>query len=125
MMCPLRRAAALSLVLLWSCYARAAEGMVFPRDAGVLNVKDLGARGDGLRDDTAAIQKALNAYANGGRIIYLPDGIYRVSDTLKWPRGTREGSEEKNTILQGQSREKTILRLPDACEGYVDPKMPK
>jgi len=45
------------------------ENIIFPADAGVLNVKDFGARGDGIIDDTAAIQAALNAYPNGKRII--------------------------------------------------------
>lgn len=99
--------------------------MVFPGDAGVVNVKDYGARGDGLRDDSSAIQKALDDHPNGGRIIYLPDGTYRISETLRWPHGTIGGSEEKNTILQGQSREGTILKLPDAAPGFADPKSPK
>jgi hypothetical protein len=47
----------------------------------VLNVKDLGARGDGVTDDTAAIQAAINA-APKGATIYFPVGIYTVSNVL-------------------------------------------
>ncbi len=104
--------------------ARSAD-LIFPKDSGVVNVRDFGARGDGLRDDTAAIQKALDAFPNGGRIIYLPAGTYKITDTLKWPHGTVGGWEEKNTILQGQAREKTILKIPDACPGFDDPMAPK
>ncbi|TSD68142.1 glycosyl hydrolase family 28-related protein [Aeromicrobium piscarium] len=43
------------------------------------NVLDYGARGDGLADDTAAIQAALDA----GGDVYLPAGIYLVSDELR------------------------------------------
>ena len=113
------------VILILSGVLAQADEIVFPTDAGVLNVKDFGAKGDGLKDDTAAIQKALDKHANGGRIIYLPNGTYRVSDTLKWPHGTVDGWEEKNTILQGQSREKVILRLIDAAPGFTDPKTPK
>ncbi len=115
------------VLMLLACgcgWARAGE-VVFPRDAGVLNVKDFGAKGDGRHDDTAAIQKLLDENPNAGRILYLPNGTYKISDTLRWPHGTRDGAEEKNTILQGQSREKVILRLPDSAPGFDDPKAPK
>jgi hypothetical protein len=46
-----------------------------------VSVKDFGAVGDGVTDDSAAIQAALN-YANsiGGCAIYIPTGTYRKSD---------------------------------------------
>ena len=51
-------------------FATAAGGttpdVVFPGDAGVVNVKtQYGAAGDGVTDDTNAIQGALNDSANG------------------------------------------------------------
>ena len=48
-------------------------------------VKDFGAKGNGKTDDTAAIQKAIDAAAKrgNGAIAYLPAGIYRTTDTLK------------------------------------------
>lgn len=113
------------IILILACASVEADDIVFPKDSGVLNAKDFGARGDGLKDDTAAIQQALDKYPNGGRIIYLPNGTYRVSDTLNWPHGTVGGQEEKNTILQGQSRDKVILRLIDAAPGFTDAKTPK
>lgn len=50
------------------------------------NVKDFGATGDGVTDDTAAIQLAFNAlvsYAN--RSLYFPPGDYLISDTITPP----------------------------------------
>jgi hypothetical protein len=103
------------------------ENIVFPADAGVINVKtQFGAKGDGVTDDTAAIQAALNAYPNGGRIIYLPNGTYLVSNTLSWPAGTPgTGNDYKNTILQGQSQQGTIVKLRDSAPGYTNTSTPK
>ncbi|HIK15140.1 MAG TPA: glycoside hydrolase family 55 protein [Leptolyngbyaceae cyanobacterium M33_DOE_097] len=102
------------------------ENIVFPADAGVLNVKDFGAKGDGITDDTAAIQAALNAYPNGKRIIYLPNGTYLVSNTLTWPAGTPgTGNEYKNTILQGQSERGAVIKLKDAATGFTNVATPK
>jgi hypothetical protein len=102
------------------------ERIIFPEDAGVLNVKaQFGAKGDGISDDTPAIQAALNAYPNGRRIIYLPKGIYLVSDTLNWPAGRPGATDYKNTILQGENEKDVIIKLRDKAVGYTDPKHPK
>jgi hypothetical protein len=102
------------------------ENIVFPSDAGVLNVLDFGAKGDGVTDDTAAIQAALNAFPNGKRIIYLPNGTYLVSKTLNWPAGTPDtGDDFKNTILQGQSEGAAIIKLADGASDFNDPNIPQ
>ncbi len=44
-----------------------------------VNLKSLGAKGDGLTDDTKAIQAAIDQYP----YIYVPQGSYRISETLK------------------------------------------
>ena len=43
-----------------------------------ISVKDFGARGDGLADDTEAFQRA----ATQGKAIYVPQGIYTISRTI-------------------------------------------
>jgi len=49
-------------------------GISFPADAGVRNVKsEFGAKGDGITDDTAAIQKAFDS---GKSTVYFPHGTY-------------------------------------------------
>lgn len=91
----------------------------YPPSAAVVNVREAPylAVGDGVTDDTAALQAALNAFPNGNRVIYLPDGVYLVSNTLNWPVGTG-GNEWKRTILEGESTSGTIIRLKDATPGF-------
>jgi hypothetical protein len=57
------------------------------RAVGVLDVREFGASGDGSRDDTAAIQKALDAAGeSGGGTVYLPGGAYVIAGQLVVPR---------------------------------------
>lgn len=54
-------------------------GYAYVRDRlGVVSVKDFGAKGDGITDDTAAIQAALDV----GGVVEIPAGRYVVSSTL-------------------------------------------
>jgi hypothetical protein len=54
------------------------------RFADVINVKDFGAVGDGVADDTEAIQAALDATISSPSFkpVYFPAGEYRITDTL-------------------------------------------
>lgn len=102
------------------------ENIVFPSDAGVINVKDApyNAKGDGVTDDTAAIEQAFNDYPNKNKIIYLPNGTYLVSEQLQWPAGSG-GQAHKRTILQGQNTGKTIIKLKNSASGFTNPFFPK
>lgn len=62
----------------------AAAGTVYPRQlryrfADVVNVKDFGAVGDGVTDDTKAIQAALDA----GKKVFIPAGVYLCNRELE------------------------------------------
>ena len=46
---------------------------------------DYGALGDGIHDDTAAIQKALDDATSRSKVVCLPAGSYLISDTLNIP----------------------------------------
>jgi len=98
-----------------------AENIVFPPNCGVIDVTaaPYNAKGDGITDDTKAIQQALRDYPARGTIIYLPNGTYLISQPLRW------GNDQRLTVLQGQSRTGTIIKLKDSCPGYGDPAQPR
>lgn len=50
-----------------------------------VNIKELGAKGDGVTDDTKVFREAIAKYSD----IYVPGGWYRLTETLKMKPGTR------------------------------------
>lgn len=84
----------------------------FPDMSEWVNIRTLGARGDGRTDDTAAFKRAVENH----RVIYLPQGIYVLTDTIKL---------KKDTVLIGLHSYATQLYLPDrtpAFNGFGSPK---
>lgn len=57
---------------------------VFPSMGSWVNLLQLGVKGDGETDDTKAIQDAIDKYP----VIYVPQGWYRISNTLRLKPGT-------------------------------------
>ena len=55
----------------------------------VINLKSAGAKGDGKTDDTTALNTIFAAAANMSSVVYIPFGIYVVTDTVKIPVGSR------------------------------------
>jgi hypothetical protein len=69
-------------------------------DTKTFNVKDYGAKGDGVNDETAAFQKAIAAAGQQGGTIFIPAGRYMLTDALVLP---------PFTMLKGASKELSSL----------------
>ena len=94
------------------CWPVATDIAPLPPQFTWVNIRDLGAKGDGTNDDTAAFQKAIAEHD----AIYLPQGFYIVHDTLKL---------RPNTVLIGLHPGATQIILPDgtpAFQGAGEPK---
>ncbi len=115
-----------TMFLLGCCGAGAAEVEVtYPDHPNVVYVTrpPYSAKGDGVTDDTAALQLAINENAGQHRILYFPPGTYLISDTLTWPKKWNGRDNWGFTTLQGQSASKCVIRLKDAT--FTDPARPR
>lgn len=66
------------------------------------SVTDFGAKGNGLDNDTQAIQRAIDYItSSGGGVVDIPVGVY-VMDNI---------SVTGNVMLQGESREDSVLKM--------------
>lgn len=52
------------------------------QNTGIVNVKDFGAVGDGVTDDTKAFINAFKYQKVCGSILYIPSGRYKISETF-------------------------------------------
>src|SRR5688572_17922094 len=73
-----------------------------------LSVATYGAVGDGVADDTTAIQNTINAAAAAGKSAYLPGGNYLItsrlnlgSTTLTGEGVTVEGGMQRSLLVAG------------------------
>lgn len=76
------------------------------------NAHDLGVVGDGQADDTAALQRAIDTH----RTVYLPLGVYKVSDTIRL---------RPDSVLVGLHPSLTQIAVADgtpAFQGVGEPK---
>jgi hypothetical protein len=101
--------------------------IVYPAASGIVNVREHGVAGDGVTDDTAAIQALIQSTPrHGGRpdvTLYFPAGIYLVSDTIEWmnPDGTYMGQ----LCIYGAGLDRTIFRLQDNLPSFADTSAPR
>ncbi|KAJ4230740.1 hypothetical protein NW757_013954 [Fusarium falciforme] len=84
-------------------HQKAAQVLQRPNNM-VMNVKALGAKGDGKTDDTAVLNSILDGAANTSSIVYFPYGVYIIKDTLRVPMGSRIIGQAWSQIMATGSR---------------------
>ncbi|PSS03376.1 exo-beta-1,3-glucanase-like protein [Coniella lustricola] len=57
--------------------------------ADFVSVRTSGAVGNGVADDTAAIQSAINSAVAAGKVVFIDYGLYRITSTISIPPGTK------------------------------------
>src|SRR5689334_18693765 len=76
----LRATAVVVFSLAGSLAAAAADPCtISPMPGPTVNVRDTGAKGDGRTNDTAALQKAIDAVADKEGTVVVPDGVYMLN----------------------------------------------
>ncbi|HYK89645.1 MAG TPA: glycosyl hydrolase family 28-related protein [Acidobacteriota bacterium] len=83
-----------------------------PARDGWVNLRSLGAKGDGMIDDTEILKRAIAEH----RTIYLPSGKYRVTDTI---------ALRPDTVLIGLNPITTLIALQDSTPAFQGPGSPK
>ena len=87
-----------------------------PRIAGIIktlnnmhivNVLSYGAKGDGLTDDTAAVQNALDSAHKAGCVVFFPAGVYMVSGV----------TVNSSVSIIGEGQDSSVLRLISGSVG--------
>ena len=93
----------------------------------VINVRDFGAVGDAVHDDTAAFQAAIENFQTNKTPIYVPNGEYKITaslhlDTTKARRLQMFGENIYATILRSEANTLFDFEMPDDTttqESYI------
>lgn len=76
-------------------------------DGAPINVRDLGAVGDGVADDTAAIQAALTFAQTTSTPVYVPTGTYRITSGLVYS----DTAYGKGLQLYGDGMYQSVIKI--------------
>ena len=76
-------------------------------DSAPINVLDLGAVGDGVANDTAALQAALTLAETTSTPIYIPTGVYRITSGLVY----NDAAYGKGLQLYGDGMYESVIKM--------------
>lgn len=75
----------------------------------LVTVKDFGAVGDGVADDTASIQAAIDLACQYGGCVYLPAGTYKISSALVFTMNSSTVDPVKRPSMKGDGMGATTI----------------
>jgi hypothetical protein len=78
-------------------------------DGAYANVTDFGATGDGVTDDTVAIQATIDSLASSGGVVYFPPGQYRIARNIGV--NDRWGIKVTNSNITLKGEQATLRRF--------------
>ena len=78
-----------------------------------VNVKDFGAKGDGINDDISAINSAIKSLPPGGGTVYFPSGIYMISSPIFI------GNGQANSTPDGKVSDYNAIKLLGCSDNRV------
>jgi len=116
-----------SLVKHGKYYERSKPSYARTPPSQFISVRNYGAKGNGLADDTAALQKTILAAASAGKLVFVDAGTYRVSETIYIPGGSKIVGESFSVIMASgpifanMSDPKAVVRVGKPREvGHVE-----
>jgi len=84
----------------------------------VRNVKDFGAVGDGVTDDTAAFQAAIDDLPDAGGVVSIPPGTYMVGN-LQLKSGTNLVGCGRATVLKARPGAGTVIGMAGGVQDRI------
>lgn len=83
-------------------WSRAGYPGEIPAPARMVDVRDHGALGDGVGDDSGAMTEAISKLAGKPGVVRIPEGVYLIQSPIRLPSGI---------VLRGEGAENTVLRF--------------
>lgn len=84
-----------------------------------ISVTEYGAVGDGVANDTTAIQAAMNACVSGiGNVLIFPAGTYRITAAISVTGGSHIYVEGQGSIIKGNRND--LFRVRDTSHFHVN-----
>ncbi|MFA5645306.1 MAG: glycosyl hydrolase family 28-related protein [Candidatus Ratteibacteria bacterium] len=110
-----------------------AEELQVPSSGLFFNVKDFGAQGDGVTDDTGSVQKAIDTVGKSGGTLLFPPGTYQITSvglipgvrylgygaTIRRPAKQGKWVRTFDASKRGYAYRGEVDSLPLVIEGFI------
>ena len=90
-----------------------------------VSARTSGAKGDGVTDDSTALQNAINTAAAASKVLFVDAGTYKVTKTITIPKGSKIVGESYSVIMSSgtffnsQSSPQAVVQVGNAGDTGV------